>query len=466
MTKQTQEELLKLLDLGIGEVEQEDELLEDFDFEFGAEDDEVELTETVLIQDEWDAAKGEQLSKQHGIGDSPLSVADFHSMFYHLQPEVAGQCISKRRQQFVETMMESPEYQAIHQSTQQNLLASELATIRVAREFADLQKKDEQLPESKQQENPDGNLFGAVAKALAGAAEEVEAADEMQAALGQAEGMGQGEAAQSANLDKIRATFQRLRSSRRLKDIFERAGAYRRAARAVQQNKTRHGYDDMIGFELSGDVARLLPSELALLGDEDLELDLLRRIVEHQAMSCAYEGVENQNKGPVVVVVDESGSMSGAPIANAKALALSMAWIAKHQKRWCALVGFSGGTEGVRCVLKPGKWDQTELLNWLDHFYAGGTQPTVPFDKVPNEYWKEMGAPKGKTDMILITDGRLRIPGEMTDRFLKWKELEKVRLISIVLESQPGDLSKVSNEVHCIPALSVDCEAALSCMSV
>ena len=464
MTKQTQEELLKLLDLGIGEVEQEDELLVDFDFKFGAEDDEVELTETVLKQDEWDKTQGTVLSQKHSLDCD--AVTDFYCMFYHMQPEVAGQCISKRRQQFVETMMESPEYQAIHQSTQQNLLASELATIRVAREFADLQKKDEQLPESKQQENPDGNLFGAVAKALAGAAEEVEEADEMQKALGQAEGMGQGEAAQSANLDKIRATFQRLRSSRRLKDIFERAGAYRRAARAVQQNKTRHGYDDMIGFELSGDVARLLPSELALLDDDDLELDLLRRIVEHQAMSSAYEGIENQNKGPVVVVVDESGSMSGAPIANAKALALSMAWIAKHQKRWCALVGFSGGTEGVRCVLKPGKWDQTELLNWLDHFWGGGTEYHVPFNRLPNEYWKEMGAPKGKTDMIVISDGIIRIPSDITNQFLDWKTRESVRVISIVLGAGAGGLEKVSNEIHCLPALTVDCEAALSCMSI
>lgn len=462
MTKD-QEELLRLLDIGESSTDDELEILE---FDFEDEDLEGELSETVLIQDEWDKSKGKELSQLHSLGNE-LAVADFHSAAYHIDPEFAGTCISKRRQEFMHTLMESPDFQQMRQSTCQNLLASEMATVQVAREFASLQEKDKQdPPKASLDGQPDGNLLASTAKALAAAQQEVDAVDEMEKALGQAAGLGQGDAAQSANLDKIRSAFQRLKNSRRLKDIFDKAGSYRRAAKAIQNSKTKHGYDDMVGVEMAGDVDRLVTDELAFLGDEDLEMETLRRIVENQAMCLEYEGVEQLAKGPVVVVVDESGSMSGDRIANAKALALSLAWIAKHQKRWCALVGFSGGTEGVLCVLKPGKWNETELMNWLDHFYAGGTTLDVPLDVLPNKYWQQMQAPKGKTDIIIITDALVHAPEKMVTDFNSWKTKEEARCISIILGAQPGDLAKVSNEVHCIPSLSVNCDAAISCMSI
>jgi len=102
----------------------------------------------------------------------------------------------------------------------------------------------------------------------------------------------------------------------------------------------------------------------------------------------------------------------------------------------------------------------------LEHFYGGGTTLDVPLDKLPNEYWTEMGAPKGKTDVIIITDAQVHAPKQMVDNFNKWKESEKVRCISIILGARPGDLAKVSNEVHCLPSLTVDCDAATSCMSI
>lgn len=465
-----QEDLLRILDVDIDSTEDDEDLLQDFLQEQIEEDGWQELSESVLHQDEWDRKQGEVLNEKHKLESDSVSIADFHSLAYHLFPEVVGQCTNKRRQEFIETMMDSPEYRQLHQSTQHNLLTSEMATIRFAQQFADLKRRDakykQQNPKAGPMAQPDGNCLTAVSRALSEAQKEVEEIEEMQRALGDSNGLGQGLSAEPTGLDSIKATYQRLRSSNRLREIFERAGAYRRAGQASQKQKTKHGYDDMIGVEMAGDPGRLLSNELVLLDDEDLELDLLRRIVENQAMCRLYQAVEEKNKGPVVVVVDESGSMNGPKIVNAKALALAMAWIAKHQNRWCALVGFSGGKEGVRCVLKPGRWDQAELVNWLDHFYGGGTTLDVPLQELPGTYWEEMKAPKGKTDVIMITDAIVHAPHDMIASFNQWKTREQVRCISIVLNYQAGDMEKVSDEVHVIPNLTVDCEATSRCLTI
>ena len=468
------EELLRMLDLSLDETAGDELEIEEYDFD--NDSSELEVSETVLRVDDWDRARGLELDKQHGLG-SDLTAADFHSLVFHLDPTIAGKCISEGRQKFIETLMDSPEYKDLHQSTRQNLLASEMATVRFAREYATmLEKQNENLkadlvagsPANPEEKGlPDGACLLAAAKALASAQQDVEELAAMEASLGGGCGLGMG-SNNSVEVEKIRANFQRMRGSQRLREIFERAGAYRRAGKAIQQQKSKHGYDDMIGVELAGDVGKLVSSELALLGDEDLELDLLRRIVESQAMCRQYEGVEPQNKGPVVFVCDESGSMSGPKIANAKALALTMAYIAKQQKRFCVLVGFSGGRDGNALVIKPTGWGpntQNDLVNWLEHFYGGGTTLDVPLVELPKN-WERMGVPKGKTDIIIVTDAEVHAPKQMVDNFNTWKTEQQAKVITLVLGAQPGDLEKVSNEVHCIPSLTVDNDAAARCMGI
>ena len=64
-----------------------------------------------------------------------------------------------------------------------------------------------------------------------------------------------------------------------------------------------------MGVEPSGDVGRLLPAELAKLVVPELELDTLRRIAERQALCREHNPVESVGKGPVIIALDESGSV-------------------------------------------------------------------------------------------------------------------------------------------------------------
>jgi uncharacterized protein with von Willebrand factor type A (vWA) domain len=212
--------------------------------------------------------------------------------------------------------------------------------------------------------------------------------------------------------------------------------------------------DDMVGVVLDGDVGRMVPHELAKLAMPECELDTLRRLVERQVMCRQYRSVEPVAKGPIIVVLDESGSMEGPKAETGKALALALAWIARHQKRWVALVAYSGDTDERLLALPPGRWDENALADWLEQFIGGGSSLDVPVREMP-DYYRRLKAPAGKTDLIFITDAILRLPGDVEQRFKAWKHAAQARLISLVIQSRPGDLARISDEVHELDALDV-----------
>jgi uncharacterized protein with von Willebrand factor type A (vWA) domain len=306
----------------------------------------------------------------------------------------------------------------------------------------------------------------AVVSALKDAQQQVE---EMQDA---ASACGMGSGAPGSNDPKaIAQVFRRIRGNAMLKRICELAGRYRRLAQSRQRQKALHGYDDMVGVVMDGDVGRLLPHELAMLADPEFEDDAMRRLVERQSMCREYRGVEPVAKGPVVVVVDESGSMrNDHKIETAKALALAMAWVARHQKRWCALVAFAGGTAGRTLVLPPGRWNDHALMNWLEEMIGGGTECDVPLVELPNRYWPEFlkqGLQRGKTDVICITDGIIEVPSDVRDNFIAWKQREKARMTTLAIGTESrGSLEGVSDEVFCVPSLDVNETAVQKVLSI
>ena len=188
------------------------------------------------------------------------------------------------------------------------------------------------------------------------------------------------------------------------------------------------------------------------LGIPELELDLMRRLVERQCLCREFEAIEKVGLGPIVIVIDESGSMIGSRNESAKAIALTLASIARKQGRWCGLVAFSGGSGHRVLALPPTKWNQVQLYSWLESFIGMGSDQDVPIGEMP-AIFNEIGAPLGKTDIIYVTDAELRISEKKASVFKDWKRTVQARLISLVLNSDPGQLSSISDEVHLINSL-------------
>jgi uncharacterized protein with von Willebrand factor type A (vWA) domain len=150
--------------------------------------------------------------------------------------------------------------------------------------------------------------------------------------------------------------------------------------------------------------------------------------------------------------------MDGAKAHTAKALALALAWVARRQRRWAGLIAYSGGTGERLLALPPSRWDEAALCDWLSAFIGGGSDLDVPVAELPRMY-QEIGAPAGETDLVIITDAKCRVGPDLRDRFVAWKQREKVRAVSLVIGSVPGDLAALSDEVHLVSAIDPAGEA-------
>jgi uncharacterized protein with von Willebrand factor type A (vWA) domain len=414
---------------------------------------------TALVLDEWGLRRGRDLvtesERLQKVGTDACAAADFFGAAFDPQPQLVPACTDARRHRFLTQLLETPEYRVLHADTQLDDTASTIAAAHFAEQFAQLNNPDAGAAPPADGADEDEltdemAALRAVGAALSGARKDVDELRDATAALG----LGPG-APGSNDPATIAALYRRVRADRGLRTICELAGRFRRVAQSKQRQKVAHGLDDVVGIEPGGDVGRLLPSELTRLVVPELELDTLRRIVERQALCREHHTVEPVGKGPILCVVDESGSMEGHRAHTAKALALALAWVARSQRRWCGLVAYSGGSGERLLALPPARWDERALCEWLSAFIGGGSDLDVPIRELPRVY-RQIGAPTGVTDLVILTDARCRIPADVRDPFLSWRRSARVRAVALVLNSAPGELAAVCDECHTVTTLDPD----------
>lgn len=442
-------------------------------------------SDTVFNMDEWSIRQGEELFessksiqeafKPAGVPDDPTNpdwvekgefkeireassaTADFLTAAFEPEHNFAENPKNKRIERFMKNLLDTPEFKELHTETCMDKEASELAAVSFAKQWVALKVQEE--PESELEK--DIQAAAAARKAASAASEEVGEWHDMKDAIG----LGSKGDADKISTEELQKRFKMIRSDKTLRRVMQLAGRYRRMAASMQRRKVFHGMDEAVGVTMGGDVSKLLPTEMSQLADEDFELLTMLRIVESSAMIRDFRGIEKVGKGPIVVVVDESGSMNGEPICQAKAYALAMYWIAKQQKRWCCLVGFSGSEDGNFLAIPPGEDKGTELLDWLVHFFGGGTAMDVPLLELPKR-WKELGTPEGKTDIIQITDAECNVPKEIAESFNEWKVQHQAKFNVICVGESGDSLRCVADHIWSVDKFNADEDSISDSMMV
>ncbi len=183
--------------------------------------------------------------------------------------------------------------------------------------------------------------------------------------------------------------------------IARLAGRMYLVLRGAQASKIQGVPSEVYSVEQGNDLGRLLPVEQVLLMDPLLETVALERIASRRAAQYAVRGITKVSKGPLVLALDESGSMGGYRNEWAKAAAVALSRVAADEKRPVCVVHYSTST--VVQPLPPK--DAAATMKMIQHFLGRGTAIGLALG-VAVQQVREL-AQKGHkgADILLVTDG-------------------------------------------------------------
>jgi len=184
--------------------------------------------------------------------------------------------------------------------------------------------------------------------------------------------------------------------------IAQLAGRMLAVLSGVRARRVPHVPEEVCGVTVGADFAALLPLEYARLGHPATSTELMLRVSQRQAQQVERRGTDRQGKGPLVVAVDESGSMKPTDrIIWAKAALTALVMLAWRDKRQCVAVHFSEATRVT--ALPPGDW--TALARAQSSFLDGGTDIATALDVAGLEVDAlDKRGVKG-ADVVVISDG-------------------------------------------------------------
>jgi uncharacterized protein with von Willebrand factor type A (vWA) domain len=241
-----------------------------------------------------------------------------------------------------------------------------------------------------------------------------------------------------------------------------------RAALALRAVQTRlpDAPGEITGVRFSGRLERMLASEAAMLRHPVLKKLWRARQAEARLLAWQSEAVltdwrpdpqarprtaaapapEALARGPIVLCLDTSGSMQGAPENVAKAVAIAALRVAHECGRGCRLLAFGGPGELLETDLAPGGAGLQPLLDLMGRSFDGGTDVQTPIERaietVHEARWS--GA-----DLLIVSDGEFGCMPRTLARLEQARERFGLRVQGVLVgDRETMGLLEVCDDIH------------------
>ena len=229
------------------------------------------------------------------------------------------------------------------------------------------------------------------------------------------------------NFDVVEHYADLLSREDELRELADMLGQWREAEIEIEEEtlertivRQRWVRDPQLRAEISGvhesaDLNALVSSEAALLADADTEGAFLKRFADRQLLTFRYDDrklvpsadhevevynrVREKERGPFILCVDTSESMSGRPEQVAKVLALGILKMAGRVGRRAYLINFSTGIQTLDLHDVARSLDA--IADFLRMSFRGGTDISLPL----YECFRQLrGDDYRDADVLVISD--------------------------------------------------------------
>lgn len=242
------------------------------------------------------------------------------------------------------------------------------------------------------------------------------------------------------------ALASRVGRSRRLQQIAAICGRFTRIALEVQKTRVHHPPTEIAAIGMGRDLVDVLPSEFAPLADPALEDIFYYRYAMGQLLQYHLVGYEPQGQGPIIVALDNSGSM-GEPCGRggltkevwSKGVTMALLAIARLQRRDLAVIHFSAERAPEHLAVhrfSRGLGGHAEVIACVDHFDNGASTYFEPWMQEALRLVDE--ATFARADVICVSDGLTAVAPEMVAEWQRRRQERGMRAYAVLIGTEQG----------------------------
>lgn len=290
-----------------------------------------------------------------------------------------------------------------------------------------LAEAQEQLAGSQDMQNLQQELKQALRSATKQALDDVSEIDDFMSSWGIEPGGDN-----RVSVDECKQALERIRRSKELKELSKMLGQFRAIAKNNLKQKSKGEGGVLKDVRTGNDVVRMLPSEKGLMGSKVTKPLFLKKYSEKQCLQYEVENRKRKGMGPMIILVDRSGSMGGNRISWAKAVALGLLEIATNQKRNAYIAFFDNNVRSsLTWKFEKGASRPNDIIDIAEVDASGGTTFSKPVEYAMNIISREPAFKKA--DITFITDGDCCLTEKQEEELIKQKKEKNVKIQSILI---------------------------------
>ena len=227
-----------------------------------------------------------------------------------------------------------------------------------------------------------------------------------------------------------RSVLEQIRNSDYLRKFTDMIGKYKECAIAEQKKKVKNSAIEIKSVKMGKQVEDALPSDKMNLCNEVTKKDFYRRMNQGQLTVYDKTSQKDKNKGPIIVCIDQSGSMSGEKDMWAKALAVGILEVAQLQKREFACIPYDSYCRKTTIIHKD-EISPEKIIGIAQERATGGTDFERPL-KEASELIKDSNFKEA--DIVFITDGDCGVSDDFRRKFKQLKEDKEFRTMGVLVD--------------------------------
>ena len=240
-----------------------------------------------------------------------------------------------------------------------------------------------------------------------------------------------------------RSALEQIRNSDYLRKFTDMIGKYKECAIEEQKKKSKSAAIEIKSVKVGKNIEDALPSEKLGFCNDTLKKDIYRKISEGQLLAYDKESQKQKNKGPIIVCIDQSGSMHGDKDMWAKALAVGILEVAQLQKREFACIPYDSRVRRTTIIHKD-EISPDKIIGIAEEQATGGTDFEAPLREasklIEDSNFKE-------ADIVFITDGDCGVSDEFRRKFKQLKEDKDFRTMGVLVDY--GHCSRTTLDDFC-----------------